>query len=357
MATATTTTTSTVHTTLRYDSPSTPSTYYPGTASAFTIKRESVPVTIRNARNQDPSEFALDTTGFELHAHHSHAEFPDDKEVVKQGYYPEVVELLTEKYVFCLSGTMRDDVLTRRRTGATQVIPIDHLIRRHLFAPIEAWAKDALATAKSDNVDPATIPNPTGQRPPGRFVHVDQSYDGAVGWLRDNIASRDQAERLMKTRWAIINVWRPLTRGKVTRDPLGLCDGRSVKEGELREVVAKTAAFKDVGRGGEIKVWMVLAPQAGVDANGESDGDGAVNGHVNGHTNGNKKVEGGHKWWYYEGMTKDEVLFIKCFDSKIDGRCRRAPHSAFDDPRYENEETARESIEVRCLVFWEDQEA
>ncbi|KPI39513.1 uncharacterized protein AB675_5161 [Cyphellophora attinorum] len=332
MATATATATSAVHTTLRYDSPSTPSVYYPGTASAFTINRESVPVTIQNAREHDSSEFTLDTTGFELHSHHTRAEFPDDKEVVKQAYYPEVVDLLKAK------------------TGATQVIPVDHLIRRHLYAPVAAWAKDALATTDKD---PSTIPNPTGQRPPGRFVHVDQSYDGAVGWLRDNIASADQAEKLMKTRWAIINVWRPLTKGKVTRDPLGLCDGRSVKEGELREVVAKTAAFQDVGRGGEIKVWMVLAPQAGAAANGDSNGDGAVNGHANGHG----EVEGGHKWWYYEGMTKDEVLFIKCFDSKTDGRCRRAPHSAFDDPRYESEETPRESIEVRCLVFWEDQEA
>lgn len=44
---------------------------------------------------------------------------------------------------------------------------------------------------------------------------------------------------------------------------------------------------------------------------------------------------------------------IKCFDSKKDGRARRVPHTAFVDPEAEGVMEARESIEVRALVFSE----
>jgi hypothetical protein len=57
-------------------------------------------------------------------------------------------------------------------------------------------------------------------------------------------------------------------------------------------------------------------------------------------------------WYYKSGLTPDEVLLIKCFDSKLDGRARRVPHTAFEVPNTENEE-GRESIEVRALVFHE----
>jgi hypothetical protein len=61
----------------------------------------------------------------------------------------------------------------------------------------------------------------------------------------------------------------------------------------------------------------------------------------------------GHKWHYLYKQTPGEVLLIKCFDSKTDGRARRVPHSAFVDEGHEGE-VARESIEVRALVFHPD---
>lgn len=50
------------------------------------------------------------------------------------------------------------------------------------------------------------------------------------------------------------------------------------------------------------------------------------------------------------------MLLIKCFDSKLDGRARRVPHTAFVNEETQGER-ARESIEVRALVFYEDQVA
>ena len=60
-----------------------------------------------------------------------------------------------------------------------------------------------------------------------------------------------------------------------------------------------------------------------------------------------------HRWHYLRQQTPEEVMLIKCFDSKVDGRARRVPHSAFVDPSTEHE-IARESIEVRALVFHPD---
>jgi hypothetical protein len=58
-----------------------------------------------------------------------------------------------------------------------------------------------------------------------------------------------------------------------------------------------------------------------------------------------------HRWYFKYGQRPDEVTLIKCYDSLEDGRARRVPHSAFVDPA-EEENYPRESIEVRCLVFF-----
>ncbi|OQO03316.1 hypothetical protein B0A48_11572 [Cryoendolithus antarcticus] len=53
-------------------------------------------------------------------------------------------------------------------------------------------------------------------------------------------------------------------------------------------------------------------------------------------------------WW--SGMQVGEVVVIKLFDSKLDGRASCAPHSAFvGDGDY----GVRRSVETRVLVFWE----
>jgi hypothetical protein len=61
----------------------------------------------------------------------------------------------------------------------------------------------------------------------------------------------------------------------------------------------------------------------------------------------------GHRWYYKSELSPEEVILIKCFDSKKDGRARRVPHTAFHVPGTEDAE-GRESIEVRALVFNED---
>lgn len=146
--------------------------------------------------------------------------------------------------------------------------------------------------------------------------------------MHDNIDDA-LAEKLMSSRWGIINVWRPLK--PLTRDPLGVCDGSSVPERDLKEFTfnlkGPNGTYTDISKGDKVTSWSVYRPQK----------------------------PGAHKWYYLSGMSPEEVILIKCFDSKKDGRCRRAPHSAFEDKRYLDHE-ARTSVEVRCLVFWEDQD-
>lgn len=59
-------------------------------------------------------------------------------------------------------------------------------------------------------------------------------------------------------------------------------------------------------------------------------------------------------------MTPDEVMFIKCFDSRSEGRpngreglAALTPHTAFVDPATPPDAKGRQSIEVRCLVFYD----
>lgn len=50
-------------------------------------------------------------------------------------------------------------------------------------------------------------------------------------------------------------------------------------------------------------------------------------------------------------MSTDEALIFKQFDSKKDGRARQTPHCAFQCA--DDHGPTRQSIEVRCLEFWE----
>ena len=60
----------------------------------------------------------------------------------------------------------------------------------------------------------------------------------------------------------------------------------------------------------------------------------------------------GHRWYFKYRQEPDEVLLIKCFDSRTDV-ARRALHSAFADPD-EAEAENRQSIEARALLFYDE---
>jgi hypothetical protein len=57
-----------------------------------------------------------------------------------------------------------------------------------------------------------------------------------------------------------------------------------------------------------------------------------------------------HQWYYFSGMTRDEVLMWKGYDS-AEVPARPNLHSAFDDPNTPEHAAERKSIEVRVLCL------
>lgn len=152
--------------------------------------------------------------------------------------------------------------------------------------------------------------------------------------------------------------WRPLR--PVTREPLAVCDFRSLDEqSDLVGVmsVLPTRGQHPVYGGsnpknstGEIErwVWQLFLPLSHVCVS------------VLQLTTSSSfffifikelAYNPAHKWYYASNMQPEECLLVKCFDSLTDGTARCTPHSAFTTEQ--DEGPARESIEVRCIVIWD----
>ena len=203
-------------------------------------------------------------------------------------------------------------------TGATKVHVFSHIIRKDSREAAEAAV----------NKDPSLQDgNASYQKVvPARYIHIDFTNDGAVQIFQDNF-DRQLGEKLKKTRWAIINVWRPIK--PISKDPLAMCDARSARDEDLMPVMALlppkgSGQYADVSGGDKFELYY-------------------------------KKYHPEEQWYFADKMQSHEVLLIKCFDSLRDGKtARRCPHTAFTNPDTEGDEI-RQSIEVRSLVFFEDQ--
>ncbi|KAJ5668981.1 hypothetical protein N7462_010051 [Penicillium macrosclerotiorum] len=248
-----------------------PSPSYVGRPETYDKPTVAVPATIHDISGHE-LDYSLDSHGFQLYYHESkETDFLDDEKIIRE-YYPEIEKLLKDA------------------TGASKVFIFDHTIRRQ--------SGDSRSAASQ-------------LRGPVQRVHVDQSYEAAKNRVTHHLP--DEAHELLKGRYQIINVWRPIR--KILKDPLAVADGNTVPDSDL------------------IPVKLIYP-----DREGETY---AV------------RADPNIKWYYRYGQTPDLVTLIKCFDSKTDGRPRRVPHSAFVNPETVNE-PARESIEVRTLIFHPD---
>ena len=305
-----------------------------GPGYSFELKDHDYPVS--SIRGHE-SDFSTDKSGFSVH--HSPANekaFTDDK-AVRSGYYAEVESLLRKEL-----------------PGIKKVVMFDHTIRKH---------------------------DPTSPRQPVQQVHVDQTPSAAAARVRRHLPA-NEAEELLKGRYQIINVWRPISH-PATDFPLAVIDWRSTSPEDFVRVdllypdrdtpAPKTTSASDSegsnassrnstdddddDRGKE----ALPSPEQYASTDGYS---------VKGETFGlapNKK----HKFYYVKDMTPEEAMFIKCFDSRsewmnidawsgsggegkaVNGIAHGTPHTAFIDPETPEGVKGRESIEVRCLVFYE----
>ncbi|KAH9476221.1 Hydroxylase/desaturase CTB9 [Psilocybe cubensis] len=145
-------------------------------------------------------------------------------------------------------------------------------------------------------------------------VHVDQTNKAAINQVHRNLPAEEVPE-LLKKRFQIINLWRPIGTPALEW-PLAMCDYRSVAPGD-----AVPVALIYPEREGE--TFMV-------------------------------KYNPDHKWKYLRGMTPEEIVLIKCFDSLQDGSVAVfTPHTGFKDPSTPEGTPHRESIELRSIVFYD----
>ncbi|KAK0129188.1 hypothetical protein ONS95_001123 [Cadophora gregata] len=253
-------------------------------------------LTVHDVRGRE-EQYTLDTTGFEFYKHVSvEKDFVDDEQI-KSIYYPETEELL------------------KKATGASKIYIFDHTVRRQ---QLDARTKPAPEPASQQSTEgPITVPVPSSLRGPVQRVHIDQSYAASTDRVTYHLP--DEAETLLKGRFQIINVWRPIKT--ILKDPLSVAAANSVLDEEL-------VPIKLIYPHREGETLAVRPAKEG-------------------------RTDGGHQWHYLFQQTPGEVTLIKCFDSKTDGRARRVPHSAFVDEEFVGEEP-RESIEVRALVFHPD---
>ena len=141
-------------------------------------------------------------------------------------------------------------------------------------------------------------------------MHIDQTFEASVNRVREHLG--DDAERLLKARVRLINVWRPIGN-PVAHKPLAVSDWRYVN------------ASQDL-----VPVRLIYPQRKG--------------------SNFSVRYNPEHKWYYLSNQTPDEVILIKCYDSEED-RARLTPHSAFVDETSPKDAPQRQSIEIRALVF------
>eukprot|EP00450_Noctiluca_scintillans_P005462 CAMPEP_0194493356 /NCGR_PEP_ID=MMETSP0253-20130528/11604_1 /TAXON_ID=2966 /ORGANISM="Noctiluca scintillans" /LENGTH=336 /DNA_ID=CAMNT_0039334335 /DNA_START=48 /DNA_END=1058 /DNA_ORIENTATION=- len=282
------------------------------------VKSIKVPCMVHNARHASPAK-TLEANGFQLLERplRSDQNFYDNGRILDE-YYHEVAELLKEA------------------CGAALVVPFDHNVR-------SAGGKASKKTLQGGSV----------VQGPAVMVHADYSLTSAPQRLRD-LAQPPRANDTLRQvladgqsaldpalvedalangrRWSIVNVWRNILSEPVQRWPLGVCDSQTVEPGEL--VVFEIHYDDRIGE------------------------------------NYFAKHHPRHKWHYFPNMTRDEVLLLKTWDSSggfqsaagasgdsASGRSTFALHTAFADPSSMETSPDRESIEVRCIVFYDSSQS
>ncbi|HEX7006152.1 MAG TPA: CmcJ/NvfI family oxidoreductase [Alphaproteobacteria bacterium] len=227
-------------------------------------------VTIRNGRPLIPS-LSLDREGFTLVRRATQVSDFTDEAAVRSVYYPEVERLVKEA------------------TGAVRVAIFDHTLRN-------AAKRERDGSAVREAV----------QR-----VHNDYTVRSGPQRVRD-LFPASEAEALLKHRFAMINVWRPI--GHTVHDmPLAVADAASVA---FEDLVPSDLIYRD--RIGET-YGVTYSPR--------------------------------HRWFYFPDMEPDEALLIKVYDSDAT-RARFSVHTAFADPTAPADAAPRESIEVRTFAFF-----
>ncbi len=239
-------------------------------------KYQSHTVTIQDGRPM-AGQFSLEREGFVFVKHETQVKDFYNEVEVRSVYYPEMERLVKEM------------------SGASRVLIFDHTLRAE---------DDEIRSEKQ-------------VREPVRRVHNDYTEWSGPQRVRDLLPPAE-AEELLKHRFAVIQVWRPI-RKPVQTAPLAIADSQSL---DMKDLIPTERRYPD--RVGETY-------------------------HITFNPN--------HRWYYFPEMKREEALVFKCYDSERDGRSRFSAHSAFEDPNSQPDAPPRESIEIRTLAFFDPGES
>ena len=228
------------------------------------------PMPLENGRLAAAS-FKLEEHGFVFVDHKTAMKDFFDLQELQSTYYREVEELI------------------KRESGATRVVLFDHTLRS---------GDDGERQTKLI-------------REPVVSAHNDYTEWSGPQRVRDLLP--DEADTLLKKRFAIIQVWRAINK-PIESNPLAMVDARTIAFEDL--LIAERRYPNRVGQ-----TYRLAHNPA-------------------------------HRWVYFPKMTRDEALVFKVFDSVKDGRARFTAHTAFDDPSTPPGAPPRQSIEARALAFF-----
>jgi len=228
------------------------------------------PMTVYNGRPL-VGQLDLEREGFIFVDHETRMKNFYDEQEVRSVYYKETEDLV------------------KKSSGARRVLVFDHTLR----------------SADTATREEKQISGPV------RNAHNDYTEWSGPQRVRDLLPA--EAEELLKRRFAVVQVWRPINK-PVEREPLAIADARSIG---TRELIGSSRVYPD--RVGEVY-----------------------------HITHNPE----HRWYYFPHMQRNEAMVFKCYDSMKDGRARWTAHCAFDDPNSPPDAPPRESIEMRTLAFF-----
>ena len=220
-------------------------------------------------------DFTLDKSGFQLNGFTTAFEDWENVEKVHREFYPQIVDFL------------------KQTVGAKSVMVFDHTIR-----------------TKANDAKKLTQETGTSQRAPVMLVHCD--YTAESGPVRVKQLLPLEADELLKSRVAFINVWKPV-HNIVEERPLCMADVTTTPSDDFFKLHLR---YRD--RDGENYVM---------------------------------KHSDKHKWWYFPRMTPEQVILLKTYDSD-EARAQFVGHSAFIDPTTPEDAKTRESIEIRTIAFF-----
>lgn len=241
--------------------------------------------------------FTLDTHGFVIAKHQSAISDFHDRPQVDAAYLQEV------------------EALVQTLSGASCVAAQGWMIRTS--ADLSARAQQQVEGYQHNG----------GIQPPAGEAHVD--YNEITG---RRAAARVYAQSFPDgpgyQRYICFSLWRTFSPGPQDW-PLAVCDGRTVTDAETASntlfVVDRFPEGDALTAPVENEDQMIAATIF--------------------------RYRPRHRWWYFSNMAADDVLLFKFQDSDH-GVTWRCPHTAFHDTSLPDTKT-RESIEVRCIAFFE----